>query len=209
MQGVVARQQQAGCMGATRVNARGSVRVLRRALLVFLGLVLGFNAYLLNAQNVAGNLMPMPFGVGVAVVQSGSMEPTLHVGDLLVVQQQGEYDLQDVVVYQTQHSLVVHRIVAKNATMFTTQGDANNTADAPIEATSVKGKVVFAAPFAGYVAEWLRSPLGIVLVTAAAVALVELSFRRDKKLAHMNELLEQRKIEDEIRRLKAELNNKQ
>lgn len=181
------------------------MNVFRRSLLVFLGLVLGVNVFLANASGVGGNLMPMPFGMGFAVVQTGSMEPTLKVGDLLVVQQQSAYDVKDVVVFQSERSLVVHRIVAKNATTFTTQGDANNTADEPIEATAVKGKVVANVAFLGHVLEWFKSPLGMFVVLAAAIALVELSLRRDRKLAKVQMLLEKRQIEDEIRQLKLEL----
>ena len=193
------------CMEPKVSGPKSSLAVFRRSLLVFLGLVLGFNVYLANASSVGGNLMPMPFGCGFAVVQSGSMEPTLHVGDLLVVRQQGAYDVNDVVVFQSGRSLVVHRIVDKSATGFTTQGDANNTADEPIETEAVKGKVVGSVAFLGYVMEWLRSPVGILLVLVAGIALVELSFQRERKLAKMQQLLQKRQVEDEIRQLKSEL----
>ena len=45
---------------------------------------MGINVYLWNASSLAGNAMPMPFGFGMAVVLSGSMEPVLSVNDLLL-----------------------------------------------------------------------------------------------------------------------------
>ena len=39
--------------------------VLRRVLLVIISLVLGINVYLWNASSLAGNAMPMPFGLSL------------------------------------------------------------------------------------------------------------------------------------------------
>ena len=50
---------------------------------LLISLVLGGTAYSWNARRLAGNAMPMPFGVGLSVVLSGSMEPTLSVNDLI------------------------------------------------------------------------------------------------------------------------------
>ena len=43
----------------------------RRVVLVLLGIVLGVNVYLANAQRLVGNQLPMPFGYGAAMVLSG------------------------------------------------------------------------------------------------------------------------------------------
>lgn len=181
--------------------------VARRALLVFLGMVLGFNVYLTNAQTVTRNQMPTPFGIGIAVVQTGSMEPALHAGDLLFVKPVGDYDLGDIVVYPSGNSLVVHRIVGISGTTLTTQGDANNTPDTPFQQKEVLGKVVFSVAGLGYVFEFLKTPLGMLMIAGIAIALVELSFRHDKKLAEKDdkEALKREIIKEEIRQLKIEL----
>ena len=62
--------------------------VVRGLLLAVLAAVFGINVYALNAARLAGNQVPMPFGVGASVVLSGSMEPTLSVGDLLLLKQE-------------------------------------------------------------------------------------------------------------------------
>lgn len=172
----------------------------RRAVLVLLGLLLGVCAYAANARAVAGNQLPMPFGYGLADVLSGSMEPTFSKGTLLVVRQAGDVAPGDVVVYQDGRELVVHRVVSVEGSVVVTQGDANNVTDAPFDKSQVKGVVVGWVPWLGYVVDALRTPAGIVVVIACALALVELSFRR-QQAADSDEL---ERIKQEIRALKEE-----
>lgn len=170
-----------------------------------LGVVLGVNAYLANARGLAGNQLPMPFGVGAAVVLSGSMEPTLRVNDVILVRETGSYEVGDIVVYQSGRTLIVHRIIEKDGERIITQGDANNTADAPIEISAIKGEVIAHIPAAGQSVNAVKTPAGILTVLAAAFALTELSFRREKD----EDEKELEAIKEEIRRLKEEQKEKE
>jgi len=175
-------------------------RILRFALLTFCGLLLGINVYLANAKTLVGNQLPMPFGVGAAVVLSGSMEPEFSKGDLIFVKEETEYDLNDIVVYQSEGSLVVHRIIEKDGGFVTTKGDANNVADDPVPLTAVKGRVLFWIPMLGTVVGFLKSPIGFICTIAAAIALIEIPRRNEKK----KDEEEREKILEEIKRLKDE-----
>ena len=175
--------------------------IVRHILLIILGLVLGLNLYLANARGVVGNQMPMPFGTGAAVVMSGSMEPTLSKGDLIFVRKAETFHTGDIVVYQSDSLLVVHRIVSLYGSTVVTQGDANNAADEPIDLSQVKGVVRFHIPFVGTILELVKTPAGTLLILLLAFALVELSFRRQKEQDDQD--MEQ--VKAEIRRLKGEL----
>ena len=94
-----------------RLKNKKMVSALRLLLLILCGLVLGVNVYLLNANSLVGNQLPMPFGYGAAVVLSGSMEPVFSAGDLIVVKDTDNFELKDIVVFQDGNSLVIHRIV--------------------------------------------------------------------------------------------------
>jgi len=89
--------------------------------------------------------------VPLAVVSSWSMEPTLHVGDLVIVQGQSHYKPGDIVVYTTGKALVVHRIVKQlEDGTFLTKGDANVFADAIHPSLAqIKGKVILVIPYFG------------------------------------------------------------
>lgn len=172
--------------------------VLRLLLLALCGMILGVSVYAANAARLVGEMMPMPFGCGAAVVLSGSMEPTFSTGDLIVVTEAEEYAEGDIVVFQEGRMLVVHRIVDIDGTAITTRGDANNADDAPITAETIKGRVRFHIPQLGHVVNAIKSPVGIVCTIAAALALVEIPRRSEKK----RDDEERQKIIDEINRLR-------
>ncbi len=178
--------------------------LIRRVVLAVLGILLGLNVYLANARSLAGQRLPMPFGVGTAVVLSGSMEPALSVNDVIIVREAESYNINDIVVYENGREMIVHRIIEKNGDTLTTKGDANNTADEPTSAESVKGKVVLSIPYAGAVVKALRSPVGAIVIILTAVLLTEGSFRRKKE----SDEIKIEKIKEEIRMLKAEQDNK-
>ena len=182
-----------------------AARLLVRVLMVIAGLVFGLNIYRWNAAALAGNTLPMPFGTGVAVVLSGSMEPALKVDDLIIVREAENYEVGDIVVYQSGHTLIVHRVIAKDGETVVTQGDANNIADDPIQINTIKGKVVARVPAVGALINALKSPAGSLIVLLAAFALTELSFRREK--SEDDKKLEA--IKEEIRRLREEQDEKE
>lgn len=171
-------------------------RIVQIAVVVLVAAIIGANVYYINASRLAGESMPMPLGVGMAVVLSGSMEKELSVGDLIVVVPQDSYNVDDVVVFREGRSTVTHRIIRIEDGMFITKGDANNTEDKPIAPDQIKGKVVLAIPFVGYVVRAIQSPVGTLCLVALAVFLLERSFRADKQ--HKDKQLDAIRAEIEL-----------
>ncbi len=183
---------------ARKTGKTKKTKLWRRAGIALVGLLLGLNLYRWNAASLGGNALPMPFGVGAAVVLSGSMSPALQVNDLVVVKETDRYKTGDIVVYQSGAELIVHRIVAQQEGRLVTRGDANNAADEPIETRAVKGRVVARIPFVGVAVNALKSPAGILAVLVTAFILTEFSFRREMD----GDEKELEAIKEEIRRLK-------
>ena len=178
--------------------------IIRRVILVILGLIIGTNAYLANAKTLTGNQMPMPFGYGAAVVLSGSMEPVLSKGDLIIVQEKESYKVGDVVVFQSGKSLIVHRIIKIDDKKVITQGDANNVADPEFDTQFIKGKEVFRIPYIGVLVDIIKTPTGTIVILILAFWMVEYSFRKQKN----EDSEKQEEIKAEIRRLKEEQEKK-
>lgn len=174
--------------------------IARIAVMLVAGVFLGTQLYAWNARNVGGDSMPMPFGVGVSIILSGSMEPELSVDDVIIVKEQDAYSVGDMVVFQSHGDMVVHRIISMDGDTVTTKGDANNSADEPISLSDIKGGVTAVIPGMGKALRFIKSPYGIIIVLGAALLLMELSFRREKKASDQD--LEP--IKEEIRRLLAE-----
>ena len=178
-----------------KINFKG---ILRIAFLVICGAVLGLNIYSANASKLVGNKLPMPFGYGAAVVLSNSMAPEFYKGDLIIVKECDEYALRDIVVFDSGRSLTVHRIIDIDGSTVTTQGDANNVADEPFDVSLIKGRVLFWIGGVGSIVEFIKTPVGSLIIIAAAILLVEIPRRREKQ----KDDEQKQKIIDEINRLK-------
>lgn len=177
---------------------KGFFRIL---LLSLCGMSIGLNLYQLNANKLVGNQLPMPFGYGAAVVLSGSMEPEFSKGDLILVKETLNYEENDIVVFQDGSTLVVHRIIEIDGEKVTTKGDANNEADEPITKEVIKGEVVGCIPFVGEIVNLIKTPMGTLAVAAAAIALMEIPRRKEKR----KDDEERQKLIDEINKLKDEI----
>lgn len=174
--------------------------IIRRIILVIIGIILGVNVYLANAKGIVGNQLPMPFGYGLANVLSGSMEPTFSKGTLLLVKETKDIKKGDIVVYQSGKELIVHRVIAQKGDTIITKGDANNVQDPPFQKDQIKGVVIGWVGILGTIASMLKTPAAIIIMILAAIFLMEGSFRRQKD-ADDQEL---ESIKEEIRRLKEE-----
>lgn len=97
-------------------------------------------------------------------VATGSMEPTVAVGDVVVTCPSSAENLRegDIIRYQKGATTVIHRIVActqdeNGGLAFITQGDSNNTPDAdPVLPEQILGKVIFNIPKLGYLSLWMH-----------------------------------------------------
>jgi signal peptidase len=102
------------------------------------------------------------------LVQSGSMEPTIMTGDIIVIQQHPRYGKNDVVTFNDGERVVTHRIIkeSENGTnpTFQTKGDANRSADeAIITKSNILGAVVFTIPKLGYMVAFGQSLPGLII----------------------------------------------
>ena len=100
-------------------------------------------------------------------IATGSMEPSIQIGDAVILCQADPVDLQtgDIIRYEKNGKSVIHRIVdireTKNGkTGFITKGDSNTSPDTGIVLPeAVTGKVICTLPKFGYVSLWLNGQL--------------------------------------------------
>lgn len=112
------------------------------------------------------------------VVMSGSMEPILPVGSVVLVQPTPYDSIQvgdDIsFVVGEERITVTHRVIEKdeNNNTLTTKGVANNVSDDPIPASAVIGKVIFDIPFIGRLLYFLSGLQGKIVAGIVVVAWV-------------------------------------
>lgn len=99
------------------------------------------------AQRLQGKPIPMFCGWGAAIVQTGSMEPAVPTGSLILIHRTEQYDRGEIITYIDRGIAVTHRVTQVEETMLTTKGDANNTQDKPFEKAQVLGEVALVVPY--------------------------------------------------------------
>lgn len=136
---------------------------------------------------LAAVLIPkLCFGVEMKAVMTSSMEPELPVGSLLIIIPTEYEDIHigdDITFVRDENlTLVTHRVIAKDdaAQKITTQGIANNTADAPTSYQNVVGKVFFHIPYIGYLVILLSTTKGKIIAVILIIAVMLISLLTDK-----------------------------
>ncbi|MCD8195420.1 MAG: signal peptidase I, partial [Coprobacillus sp.] len=89
-------------------------------------LLASVSVYVLVEQYAYNNQMPTVFGYSVASVGSGSMEPTINTGDVIVNKKCDQYEVDDIITFysEAESRYITHRIVDINEDgSFKTQGD--------------------------------------------------------------------------------------
>ena len=155
--------------------------IAQKILIVFLSVVLLLNLYLFAAQMIFKNQLPKLLGMAQIIVVSGSMEPAIQVGDMLVIREQDRYQHGDIITYRSGQNLITHRVISVDETGLVTQGDANNVADAPITLSQVEGKMFLRIPGLGRAILLLKTPAGILVTLVSGFVLVAISIIADRK----------------------------
>jgi signal peptidase len=120
-------------------------------------------------------------GLRVVVVTSGSMEPTLRAGDVVLVRPDGPsgVDKGDLIVYRTRPDgpWTIHRVVDTRVVdlelYFVTKGDRNKGIDPDLTpANAVYGEGVARLPYFGQVLRWVSAPATRVLLAVVLAVVI-------------------------------------
>lgn len=131
------------------------VNIFTAILLVLLGLVIYGKAIL----TFTDNMYPNYFGYTFFEVVSGSMEPTLHINDVILVKVTNKnLKEKDIIAFNGEDAVITHRILFINGDVITVKGDNNDVVDKPITKEQVIGKVVKVYPELGIWKKVLTEP---------------------------------------------------
>jgi signal peptidase I len=122
----------------------------------------------------------IPNGLRLYTVQSGSMEPAIHVGGVVIDRIAKDYVVGDIISFSPNNNpknIVTHRIIAlkekNNKLYFLTKGDSNRTPDADIiQGSMILGKVVFSLPLLGYPVAFARTQTGLIVLIIIPATLI-------------------------------------
>lgn len=114
--------------------------------------------------NIFSSLGSSFLGFRVYRIGSGSMEPTLKVNSFVLIKKSDKYEIDDIVTYKKNNEYITHRIIEINNNEIIAKGDANNTADDPINKNTIVGKVIFNLNIINFINYLFNKPLTWILL---------------------------------------------
>lgn len=178
---------------------------------IILILLVAFNVYNFVSIKLLHKELPKIFGYSVLEVVSGSMEPTIMVGDLIVIDTNcEEYQKGDIITFRDVNgSFVTHRIIEIGVDEMITKGDNNDSLDEAMSPATIVGKYVTRIPQLGSVMSSLKNPLVMALILAIGIIVCFL-VSTDKDLKpkltdEEKEFLEFKKLKEEEKKKENQL----
>jgi len=141
-------------------------KLIKTIQVVFLTLIVSIGLLLLVS------ILPITGNLKIFVVLSGSMEPAIKTGSVIVVKPTKDYKIGDIITFGKNtrtETPITHRIVEiiddNGRVKYATKGDANNAADnSQVASNRVIGKVYFKAPYLGYAIDSAKKPYGFLFI---------------------------------------------
>lgn len=143
-------------------------------------------AVLLGLMLSVAAAAPVFWGWRSFITLGGSMEPTIPIGSVVVVQPvlPSEVRVGDIVTVaeREQQRLVTHRVInvleQEGRLVFETQGDANGVPDGvPRDPADLRGRMVYFVPLAGYMLHYASSWGARVLFLTLVLVMVGVNSR--------------------------------
>lgn len=138
---------------------------------ILLALILTYNIYNFVNIRILENDMTTIGGYSMLEVVSGSMEPNIHIGDMIIIDTEArEFNANDIVTFYDENgSFVTHRIISRTGDMVITQGDNNDSPDPEFHTSKIVGKYVFKIHGLGFLLKAFQSPMTMVLILIIGV----------------------------------------
>jgi len=149
-----------------------------------------------------GSMIPIPGNYKMMTVLSGSMEPAIKTGSIVVSKSFSNYKIGEIITFQlssasktpTTHRIVEMEVQEGNP-LYTTKGDANNAPDREVvQGKQIIGKVVLNIPFLGYAVNFVKKPIGFLLIIIVPAGIIML----DEVKKIYKELKKKKKKEENI-----------
>ena len=114
---------------------------------------------------------PNFFGIKTYTIISGSMEPELKIGDIVIVKETAESDINvgDIISFRKGQRVITHRVIEikkeDQKCTYVTQGDSNNVEDKEnTEFNMIEGKVIKKIPFLGKISLMMQGKIAIIII---------------------------------------------
>ncbi|KKR06014.1 MAG: Signal peptidase, type I [candidate division WS6 bacterium GW2011_GWF2_39_15] len=114
-------------------------------------------------------------------VESGSMSPTIEMGDLIIVEKSSDYKKGDIITFstinETPKRTITHRIVdVDEKGIITTKGDFNQSNDIDkVQKNDILGEYIARAPYIGFFVSFVKTKVGVIVLVVIPAFLIILN----------------------------------
>lgn len=149
------------------------MKIIKKIIIILFLIISFIYLFIIISPKVFKNFYP--FGIKVAIVLTGSMEPTLEINDFVIIKKSNNIKVNDIVSYKDDNSSkeVLHRVIKINKDEIITKGDANNTEDKPININKVTGIYIGKIKYLGNIISFIsKSIVFSIIITTIVVIMI-------------------------------------
>lgn len=137
-------------------------QIIQKIFLIIIIFILLFTLY---SKFILKEELIKLYNTAILVVLTGSMEPTIKSGEMIIIKEQADYNVDDIVTYKEDRNFfVTHRIINKYEDKYETKGDNNNLIDEPIDKDQIEGKVIYHSKVCGFFILYLLKPITLIVI---------------------------------------------
>lgn len=137
-------------------------QIIQKIFLIIIIFILLFTLY---SKFILKEELIKLYNTAILVVLTGSMEPTIKSGEMIIIKEQTDYNVDDIVTYKEDRNFfVTHRIINKYEDKYETKGDNNNLIDEPIDKDQIEGKVIYHSKVCGFFILYLLKPITLIVI---------------------------------------------
>ena len=151
-------------------------KILKKVFIVIFAIIALYSGCIIFQKIIWKDKTPNIFGFRNYIVLSGSMEPTISIGDIVFVKVTNEIKENDIISFRADNSVITHRVKAiveneNKEKQYITKGDANSSEDTEIvEPENVEGKYCFKIPKIGNIILFLKTRNGMIVLACVFIA---------------------------------------
>lgn len=158
-------------------------RILDIIFYIFIFIIVSIS--ILNIYSLKKGKQPSLFGYGVFYIMTGSMEPTISKGSLVIdkVKNYGDIKDGDIVTFKGENTITTHRVykVIDGGQRFITKGDANNAEDPGFrDKKDILGVVKVHIPILGNIIEIIKNNLIIISLMIIGLIIAKVVYKKIK-----------------------------
>ena len=181
------------------INKRKEKTKILKRIMEIIAIILIYNIILIIVSSINGKDFSI-LGYKAYIVDTNSMEPTINVGDIVIVKKVKEDKLKqgDVITFTEEGEVITHRITKvereENGTQYVTKGDNNNTEDTfKIRYNDIIGEEILTIPRLGKTVQILDSKIIILIIILIILIFILVKIQKNEKIENMRE---KKKIEE-------------